>query len=151
MHHTSMDMTTRHQKLTVSDTLKLVRQFPGTVVLLSVELPEKFGFWFAPFSGQDLENWWRERDSFDFNPSGAKDAIAKFFGKTPPPHREFDVPGMFSYEGTWQLGRLWSRLRKLRRYYRGKICCDIDSYLERPDGSRLFHLGFRGDPNDPWL
>lgn len=140
-----MDMGTRRQRLSVSEIMKLVRGHPGTVVLLKCDPPEDFQFWFAPFSACDLEKWWLERDTFNFNPDGVWDSAYKVFGETPPPHRSFDVPGLFDLGDSWELYRLWKRLRKLKRYYGGKICCDDDSYLERPDGNRLFHLGFRGD------
>ena len=141
-----MDFTTRHVTLDVADTLKLVKEHPGTVVLLDCDPPEDFQFWFAPFSACELEKWWLERDTFDFNPNGVWDSVCKLFGVTPPPHRSFDVPGLFSY-GDWELYRLWKRLRKLKRYYGGKICCDSDSYLKRPNGECIFHLGFKGDRN----
>lgn len=43
-----MDMSTRRQRLGVSEIMKLVREHPGTVVLLKCDPPEDFQFWFAP-------------------------------------------------------------------------------------------------------
>ena len=146
-----MSPSTEHRSLGVADTLRLIQKHHGTVVLLKCDPPEDGQFWFAPFSKEELESWWMKHESFDVYNENT-DMIYRIFGQTPPAHRKFDVPGLFvGFDNNWDLQRAWLRLRKRREFYTGKICCDFDSYLERPDGRRIFHPGFRGDASQKHL
>lgn len=115
----------------------------GEIVLRICGYSEDFQFWLTPFSAGELEEWWQEQELFDSDPCEDYPEIARIFGveEEPPPHREQPVPGVFldaEYpEGT----EIWDELALFGRHYRCVICCECDSYLQRPDKSKVYHRG----------
>ena len=127
--------------------LNKLQAHKGEVVLRGTD-DMQYQFWLAPFNALELEQWWKTQESFAFNPGGWLDFLYQDSGRTPPPHRDFDVPGIFldaEYpEGT----KVWDDLIDLKKNYFCVICCDADSYLQRPDGSLIYHVGYTGTKDD---
>jgi hypothetical protein len=110
-------------------------------IVLRETLDYDWQFWLAPFSATELERWWISQTSFMFNPEGIWDEVYRMFDEVPPPHRSFDIPGTFIDADYPDGTDLWSELSASKKHYRCEICCDSDSYLQRPDGTKLYHRG----------
>ena len=115
----------------------------GEIVLRDVDYGRAVQFWLVPFSPAQLEAWWREQETFDSNPDGVLDELCRIFGETPPPHSEIDFPGIFIDAESEGDVDLWVEMAESKKYYQCDLCCDSDSYLTRPDGSRIHHRGWK--------
>lgn len=113
----------------------------GEIVLRIVDSGRKEQFWLVPFSASQLEEWWRGQESFDSNPDGVFDEFYQLFGETPPPHRQNEFPGIFIDAEYPEGGDLWVTMADSKEHYLCELCCDSDSYLKRPDGTRIHHRG----------
>ena len=116
----------------------------GEVVLRLGEQTDQF--WLVPFSASQLEEWWRAQESFDFDPDGIHDMLCRQFGEPPrslPRTREF--PGRFIDAEYPEGGELWKEMADSKKHYICELCCDGDSYLKRPDGTRIYHRGYKAD------
>jgi len=120
------------------------------VVLLDSDPSGEYGFWLTPFDSVSIEHWWRNKVTFNFvwNPDGGLDRMYRdIFGVEPEKHLPFDIPGTFLDDETsgttiW-LADIWEELRATKQNYKAVFCCDHDAYLERPDGTHIFHKGSR--------
>jgi len=143
-----MEMATRFENLNVAEIQKEIASHEGTLVLRICDPPENGIFWFSPFSENELIVWWQSQQSFMFNPEGCWDPLYKFFNEPPPPHRDFDVPGLFVCtdhdhdEDVWQL---WKKMFSTHKHATCELCCNSDSYLQLPDGRKFFHAGFKSE------
>jgi len=119
----------------------------GEVVLRIFDPPEDYGFWLAPFSAAELEQWWMEQDRipFHWDPNSEFAQITcRVFGVEPEKYEPFVPPGVFLFDGSKQWFReLWKEMKATGKHYQCVLCCDTDSYLQRPDGTRVFHRGSR--------
>jgi hypothetical protein len=100
---------------------------PGELLVLLVE-EYGYGYWlWIPYmTAAELEDWWRELPSVNpyfFDPSGLPGQMCVVH--TPEQHAQFDT------------------LRESNHHYTGHIHQDDDSFLARPDKSRIFHQGFQ--------
>jgi len=127
------------------DTYEAVISYRNGIVVLRDLNSEYAGFWLVPMSGPELEVWWSTQETFDSNPDGALDELYRVFGETPPPHSKIVLPGELLIAETQDEHGLWSRLWHDGEHYRCLICCDHDSYLKRPDGSVLYHKGYKSE------
>jgi hypothetical protein len=116
----------------------------GEIVLRLTE-DFRYQFWLTPFaSAAELEAWWVSQGSFNPKPTKVSALLYEVFSETPPPpepYRDSDVPGEFLDEQWSRDDDLRGELDALKKHYRAFICCDSDSYLQRPDGSRIYHRG----------
>jgi len=138
-----------HFSLSREATRKRLKNHIGEIVLRVFDPPEDCGFWLTPFNLFELEQWWRAqtRIPFHWNPTEETITIEKMLGlilseKVDDDYRPFHVPGIFLYDGrkAW-FRKMWDELRSAGCHYKCVLCCDTDSYLQRPDGSRILHKG----------
>lgn len=129
------------------DTYEAVISYRSGIVVLRDLNSEDSGFWLVPMSGVGLEAWWSSQATFEDNPDGVLDDLCRAFGEVPPPHSRIVLPGELLIAETRDEYDLWSRLWDDGEHYRCLICCDRDSYLKRPDGSVLYHKGYK--PEEP--
>lgn len=122
---------------------QLIDVHHGEVVLRNVDCGRELDFWFVPFSAAELENWWISQPTFFSNPEGELDLLYKMFGEIPPPRSEIKIPGIFLTAKNAEEWNLWSELLNSSLHYTCELCCDSDSYLKKPDGSLLYHAGFK--------
>lgn len=126
------------------DTLNLrerIAAHKGEIVLRVTEDYE-YQFWLTPFtSAADLEAWWVSQEYVDCFRGGAWDEIWEAMGEELLPERAFKAPGEFLEEQWSKDDDLWGELDARKKHYRAFICCDSDSYLQRPDGNRVYHRG----------
>jgi len=115
----------------------------GEVVLRDIDHGYASQFWLFPMSATQLEDWWRSKDTFDSNPDGVLDAMYEAFGETPPPHSSLTLPGTFLDADSSESVDLWVAMADSHKHYSCLLCCDSDSYHRRPDGTYIFHRGYR--------
>lgn len=112
-------------------------------------LIEEFGYhdwiWFPPFPIEELESRWVSMPSVEF-------AVKEFLGGDwyEMAHSNYRLIKI----GKWKQHQFLSHeqylLFRLIRpdRYSGHICCDNDSYIRKPDGTRLYHAGYTGEVTD---
>lgn len=102
----------------------------GAVVLKGFEDSD---FWLVPFDANELEAWWTSQETFGL------------LIDQPQPPNKLHPPGRILAAKTGDDFDLWNEMQRSRRFYYCELCCDYDSFLQRPDGTRLYHKGFKGE------
>lgn len=128
------------------DIEKLVRTIEthsGEIVLRDVDSGRECQFWFFPGDADSLEEWWISQESFDSNPDGVLDELYMAFENVPPPHRTLPVPGTLIDADSPESLKLWISMSDTKKHYFCELCCNTDSYLRRPDRTRIHHRGDR--------
>jgi hypothetical protein len=126
---------------------RMIATHPGEIVLRYVDSGRECQFWLFPGGADSLEEWWRSQESFDSNPNGEFDELYRLLGKEPPPRRTLVLPGIFIDADYPEGTDLWESMSQKRKHYFCELCCDTDSYLRRPDGTRIHHRGDRSSIN----
>ena len=130
-----------------------LKEHHGTTVLREWDHGSSSDFWLVPMTGSQLEEWWSAQQTFDDNPPSKNemlDVLAKVFNEPRPKERiwTFKWPGRRLMAKTNPARQLWMNLYESKKYYSCHVCCDEESYLETPEGHRLYHKGHgRGTPN----
>lgn len=116
----------------------------GEVVLRDIDFFRGSQFWLFPGTAAELESWWQAQNTFDCNPDGALDALYQAFGETLPPHSTRDLPGVFLDVDSEKIVELWMAMGESTQHYFCTICCDLDSYLRKPQRTLFIPQGISG-------
>jgi len=138
--------TPAHLQLSPEETGERITAHTCEVVLRIFDPPEDCGLWLPPFNAAELEKWWMEQERIPFywNPSNELIEMERRVFGVEPEGVTFEPPGLFLYDGSeiW-FHDMWKTLRATGNHYECVLCCDTDSYLQRPDGTRVYHKGSR--------
>lgn len=114
----------------------------GTIILRDIDCGQQVQFWLVTFTPAELEKWWTSQTTFDPDPDGEFDTVYAMFGETAPLHGDRVIPpGKFLSVVTEDDLDLWVEMSETNEFYFCVICCDSDSFLKRPDGTRILHKG----------
>lgn len=131
------------------DAAKAVIEHRDGLVVLTEWGFEHAKFWLTPFSAEALESWWLAVETFE-SPEQYEltKTMAEALKEEPPPPKTAlppQIPGHFLSPETDPEWELWWKMEDSHDFYFAHFCCDSDSFLRRPDGTRLYHPGFEGD------
>ena len=125
-----------------------IRSHPGLVVLRGFDdcTPEEF--WLLDMTGPEFERWWAEQEEFWY---AVTPESAKLFGLEASCVRPAMnltgrfLPSQLDRESDDELlPSLWCYFREIKRCHFCHLCCDLDSFLDAPDGRRIYHKGYTG-------
>ena len=132
-----LPLTTRHY----------LAMFPPEVIVRIDSIDGPSFFWVPELEEDELEVWWKSRDSFD-EPEPAPNKASLHYEDARLAHLSAVLPGrvlpLESYEDV-ELGSAISR-EGCTHYCR--ICCERDAFLVTPKGTFLYHKGYTGPPRN---
>jgi len=130
--------------------IEKVLSFKGLVILREFDHGSATDFWLAPMSGQELEKWWSNLETFHDNPPEHQEDmkhLAAFFNETWEAKEIWclEWPGEIVDAKSDKERDLWLTLYETGNHYFCHFYGDSDSYLLSPTGGRILHKGFTPD------